>query len=345
LRLAVGLVDRPTFGTCPAGVARIDDDNRDAFERRLVTRELAKLSKRPPTQAVALRLSGLSPPADMRQMFDRNRLAGAFGVGINLLGDAVVDMLSKAGLLSAKFLQTPLGGLGTAVLRTCATNGNFPTNALDLGTGIGAAIAVIGKVHNPAIKPEHIDDADLRGIRDVTDNGEIPCAADQHQIDLAFAKGKQSTLTVAADERNLHSTSERPDADRVADDKAQYAIVVWLGGMVAKRDQPLSRIGRLRRMASAPLAMQRTAARAISFASRIGASCQLKNRAAKACCSRRCGVQVDREATSPALPSTSIGWSQRVSRLSSIKPFVLCSTAKKGAALPPELEAWAPCFL
>ncbi len=49
------------------------------------------------------------------------------------------------------------------------------------------------------------------------------------------------------------------------------------------------------------------------FARRIDASCQLKNLAAKSCCSRRCRVQAYREGPSPALPSASVGWSQRVS--------------------------------
>jgi hypothetical protein len=120
LRLAVGHVDRSTFATCPARVARIDD--------------------------------------------------------------------------------TPLGGRGAAVSQTCATKGKFLTC-------------------------------------------DIPFAADHPQIDFVFAKGKQ----FAAHERDLHSTSERPDADRVVGDKAKDAIVVRLGGMPTKRDQRVLAIRLLRR--------------------------------------------------------------------------------------------------
>jgi hypothetical protein len=120
LRLAVGDVERSTFATCPARVARIDD--------------------------------------------------------------------------------TPLGGRGAAVSQTCATKGKFLTC-------------------------------------------DIPFAADHLQTDFVFAKGKQ----FAAHERDLHLTSERPDADRVVGDKAKDAIGVRLGGMPTKLDQRVLAIGLLRR--------------------------------------------------------------------------------------------------
>src|SRR5215469_2139666 len=116
LGLAISLVDHTALRTGSAGVARIDGNDGYAGKLRLVTHELAKLGKRPPMRTVALRLCGLNPLADMRQVFDHNRAAGAFGVSNDLLADNVVGMFAEACLLSAKFLQAAFGGLGAALL-------------------------------------------------------------------------------------------------------------------------------------------------------------------------------------------------------------------------------------
>ena len=119
--LSVALVYGTTFRACPAGVARFDGDHGDACKQRLVAHELAKLIEGPSRKTVALRLSNLRPLADMRQIFQRNRRTGAFGDGNNLLGNHMVGVLAKAGLLPAELLEAPLGGLGAALLESGAT--------------------------------------------------------------------------------------------------------------------------------------------------------------------------------------------------------------------------------
>jgi hypothetical protein len=65
-------------------------------------------------------------------------------------------------------------------------------------------------------------------------------------------RGRRTSLGVFrlsfANERNRHSTSERPDADRVVGNKAQDAIVVWLSGMLAEFDNAFLLAGFLRRV-------------------------------------------------------------------------------------------------
>jgi hypothetical protein len=94
------------FGWCC-----VDRRQHSALERRPVTHELAKLSKGPLVQIVAWRPSGVNRLADVREVFDRIRAAAAFGVRCNLLGDARIDVLSKAGPFPLSFFRrrlTPL---------------------------------------------------------------------------------------------------------------------------------------------------------------------------------------------------------------------------------------------
>jgi hypothetical protein len=220
LAFTTGLVDRPTLRTGSPRVIGSDGSNRDAARRRLIGHELAKLSKGPPVQTVALCPSGLNLLANVRQIFDRHRKAGAFGGRKSLLAEAV-GVLSKARLLSAEFLHTPLGGFAATPLQTGATKGEFPTGTLDVGARIGAPLRVGRDVDDAEIHAEDILDAYLGGAR-----------------------------ALAADDGNLHSASERRDAHRVVGNEADDAIIIGLGGEVAESNE--TAVGLLRRVGDAP---------------------------------------------------------------------------------------------
>lgn len=76
---AIGLVDTTTLRAAPGSIVRIDSNNGHTSQLRLVGHELAKLTERPPVQTIALCPSGLNPLANVRQVFNGNRGAGAFG--------------------------------------------------------------------------------------------------------------------------------------------------------------------------------------------------------------------------------------------------------------------------
>jgi hypothetical protein len=202
LAFTTGLVDRPTPRTGSPRVIGSDGNNRDAARRRLIGHEPAKLSKGPPVQTVALCPCGVNVLANVRQIFDRNRKAGAFGGSNSLLAKAVVGVLSQARLLCAELLHTPLGGFAATPLQTGATKGEFPTGTLDIGARTGAPRRVVADVDDAEIHAEDILDAYPRGAR-----------------------------ALAADEGKLHSASERRDAHRVVGNEADDAIIVGLGGV------------------------------------------------------------------------------------------------------------------
>jgi hypothetical protein len=117
LRFSACLVYHCALRARPAGVAWINSGNRDCLPHRLVLRKLAKLIEGPSCKTAALRLSNLRPLADVRQVFQRNRRTGAFGGSNNLLGNNVVGLLAKAGLLPAELLQAKATGWRSRQLR------------------------------------------------------------------------------------------------------------------------------------------------------------------------------------------------------------------------------------
>jgi hypothetical protein len=54
LGFAIGLVGKVALWATPAGVARIDGNDRDTRKPRLIGHKLAKLTERPPMQTAAL---------------------------------------------------------------------------------------------------------------------------------------------------------------------------------------------------------------------------------------------------------------------------------------------------
>src|SRR5690606_36855008 len=124
------------------------------------------------------------------QAFDGNREAGALGARNDLLGDAVVDALAEASLLSAEFLQSPLGGLSASALQSSTTAGEALADTLDLSSGLGPAFAVEREVDDAEVDPENALNVDLLGVWNIADASEIPPAPDQHQVDLALAVGE-----------------------------------------------------------------------------------------------------------------------------------------------------------
>jgi hypothetical protein len=166
----------------------------------------------------------------------------------------VVSVLSKSGLLTRQFLEFAFGGFGAATLKTGATTRELLSDVLNGGPGIGAPRAVKGEVDDAKVHTRHVLDADPIRARNVAHAGKIPLASHQHQIDLTLAVGEQDTLTLVADERNLLATAERPDTHLVVRNEPVDAVVVGLRGELAKADETLALIGRLRRMGVGNLA-------------------------------------------------------------------------------------------
>jgi len=124
LGLAIGLESKAALWATPAGVARIDGNDRDTTEPRLGGHKPAKLTERPPMQTVALRSCGLNPRADMREAFNRNGAAGAFN------GKRTVSMRRK--LILAGAALALLTGAASAQTPTMG-GGGMPMPGMSLG--------------------------------------------------------------------------------------------------------------------------------------------------------------------------------------------------------------------
>jgi hypothetical protein len=85
------------------------------------------------------------------------------------------------------------------------------------------------------------------GSLDVTDNGEIPLTADEHQIDLAVRQ-RAERGALAADKRNFHPTGNGPGCSPCCRRQTQDAIVVGVRHVFGEFNNTLPLVGLLRRI-------------------------------------------------------------------------------------------------
>ena len=235
-----GLVRSVLFIDCAASraalarVARIDEYDRNSGERRLIGGELPELGEGPIVQPSPLLALGLNPGANVREVFKTYRAPGAFRFVNKGLRNAVVRVGLKSPLFAGELPKAALGGLCPPALKRRLTARKFGTNALDIRTGIGAAVAIEGKIDDAKIDAKHIAYADFLGVGYIANAGKIPLTAHEHQIDFALAEGQQCALALAADERDLHPSRKRPNRNKITAAEADNAVIVGLGGKAAE---------------------------------------------------------------------------------------------------------------
>jgi hypothetical protein len=234
LRLPVGTIDRSAARAGLARVGGIDGDDRKTYEPRFVREKTAQLGKAPGMQTAALALLGPNSFPDVRQIFDGNPETMAFSPRNDFLADAVVDVFPEVGLSLGKLPQSPLRRLGAAALQPGPALGDFGSERLDIGACVAVTKTIEGDVDDAEVDAENAFDIDLFRVRHITDASDVPLALDQHQIDLALAKGEQPALPIAAYERDYGATVESPDRNGVVAFETEDAVIEWLRGVLAE---------------------------------------------------------------------------------------------------------------
>ena len=195
---AVFLVDAPARGALARRVAGIDKADRNAGTLGLVDEEIAHLAERPVTKPRSrVAASGRNPAADAIQSFQANSASGAFSVADKRLRYAVVDVLLISPLFAGHLTQPSLGRLGSAFLQATSARLGMPAALFYILSGVHVPVAVGGKCDDAKVNAKPVLGLELIGLRNVAGCGQEPLAADQAQIDLAFAEGHQAPLVHA----------------------------------------------------------------------------------------------------------------------------------------------------
>jgi hypothetical protein len=230
LAWSIPLVDRSTARAALARVSWIDGDNWHSSALGFVFQECAELAEGPVGQAIATAAAGRDPSANVRQFLDGNSAPSAFGIGHNILRNAVIGVLLEPRLLAGEFDKTTLRRLGSALLKTGAAVGEVNADALYVVAVVNLTVARGGDSDNSHIDAEPVGCFEPFGFWNVTGASEHPLAAHEAQIDLSLTEGEKVTLMLAGDKADFHSAFDSPDRNRIVATKAEDAVVIGLRG-------------------------------------------------------------------------------------------------------------------
>ncbi len=234
LGFPVTLINMPTLTALPAGIARVDNRNRNSGSLGFVSHKIPKLTEGPVMQSVPLLFSGLNLRPDMRQIFERDTKTGAFSSGNDCFGNTVILVLLKPLLLAAHLAKSVFCCSSAYALQCCSAFGVSLPVRFNLRAGVLVAHAVGGNVDHAQINAQHAAWSQQLGVVEVAHASQIPLAAHKHQVNFAFAMLQQFALVIAASVGNLVASGKQPDRDNIIRTEAKDAVIVRLGRMLAE---------------------------------------------------------------------------------------------------------------
>lgn len=197
-------------------VSRINEHDRHTHAPRLVGYKLAQLVKRPAMQRSPLGPSSPDPFAYARQILQGNAAPGAFGLGYELLADAVIHVVGKAFLFARQLLQTMLGRAAAFLLELLAQPAVAMANVVDLLGRIDLAVRIDGDVDHTQVHAQEVGRITLWWLFDVASGVQEEVAAMIDQVRLALLRLEQFSLPIPTDKGDLLPATDRPDRDHGA---------------------------------------------------------------------------------------------------------------------------------
>ena len=214
------------------GVGRVHEHDGDTGQRRLVSDEGAELMEAPGFQRGPLRLPSLYPLADPPQVLQGDPTTGAFRLGHDLLGDAVVHVPGHPGFLSTAHLEQAFGALGALALEFPAEPAVAVAHAVQPRSRPAPGVGVVKDVHDAEIHAQHVGGPVGFALGDRYRRVQEPLPVPEDEVGFAPLPAQQRSLVVTTDEGDHLTPGHRPDADRIGvGDPAQDAGVVGDGVM------------------------------------------------------------------------------------------------------------------
>jgi len=202
------LIFHPTGGTDMACTPRIDGNNLDSFELRLVFDKLPELVKSPRMEATTLRPTSRDPFSDPLEVFKGYPPLGAFGLNHYILGDDMIHVPLEPGLFSREMFEMTLRTLGPTALKVGFEFGVSLPDFVNLFSRVVFPIAIVGEVIQSQVYTE-CSDWIIRCFLGGVDYGcEVEDAISEEKICLSLEAIHPSLLVFSYPDGNLDTAFE-----------------------------------------------------------------------------------------------------------------------------------------
>ena len=240
LGLSVLLGGMPRVRALAAAVAGIDRDQQNTCQRSLLAQKGAKLMERPTAQSGTLLFPNRYPVVDALQLFQGDAALGAFGLGNDLLQDAVIDVSSKTSFFATELFELPFGAARALLLQFRAQRTSAIANLVDLPSRQLLAIGGGGDGFDAEINPKKVLYHAWLRVRNFARRSNVELAFVVDQVRLAMLGLQQFFLALPGRIGDLEPSRCGPDAHPIRLECQDAGIVAdgtlpgkaWLGFLV-----------------------------------------------------------------------------------------------------------------
>lgn len=225
--IAILLCAVSALSASPAGVARVNGNQRNSSQLRLILQEQTQLGEGPGMQNGSLLSPNRNPTGDAFEFFNCDPTFGAFSFGNNLLTDVVVCPGSEPSLTPGKIFKFPLGRSGPLTLELRPELAVAVAHGFNGRPAVNSPVGIGGNVVYPQIDSEKISGrnggifGEIHGAVQV----ELPLAI--NQVSLPLDSVEPLPLVLSVDQRQDHAAlGHGPDANFVHPPKSHDAFII-----------------------------------------------------------------------------------------------------------------------
>ena len=211
-RLSVCLFRVAALTALAGRVARVNPQERNTGNLRLVVEHPAQLGKRPAMQLRPLAFSSPDPRTNTSEFFNGNHSIRAFCERNYASRNCVVRVFGEPLLFAAALFQQALGRLRADTLKLAAKSAVAMANLIEFCAAVFIPVRVGANVDNSHVHAKHVNGFNLFFFRHFNSDVQKPFSVAENQIRFTTRIGKQCSLPFATDKGHLGATLNRPDA-------------------------------------------------------------------------------------------------------------------------------------
>lgn len=199
----------------PAGITRIDNDQRDAGSFCLVSDKSFQFVKSPRVVDISLILSNPDSLTDALKIFQNDRLIRAFSVSDNLFTYAVVDIFGKTRFFAATMLKKALCGLCAFLLELTAQFKISVAAALQFVARIGLSRTGGGDLADSKVNTHKTIGFEFGRFWDIADLVKVKSVVSENKIGFTLQGFQQFKLFWSCKERDFEPARHGPYGDNL----------------------------------------------------------------------------------------------------------------------------------
>lgn len=231
---SIGLLAVAAITTSATAVAGIERENNNSIQPRFVLNKSAKLKEGPAVMSSSLFTPNRYLSADAGEILQHNTATSVFGELNKRLGNTVVGVTVKIGLVPAQPTQNLLGSSSASTLKSSAGLGMALTNDFYCLSRVNIPIRVSGQVYDTKIDAKKVFHVNGRTFGHIDSRHQVELSLPGDEVNLTFDAIESLFLVLSEHVGEDFTPPQQPQRDVVQSLPRQDAFVVGDGAVRLK---------------------------------------------------------------------------------------------------------------